>query len=83
MELREKELLKKQLASAVAALESALTALEAVFVWLEPEPKNKPEDQAKEPCSHPKERRVDMSTMGIKRWQCLDCDHIEEVKLNG
>lgn len=30
-------------------------------------------------CEHPKDRRRNESTMGHKRWRCLDCGHMEEV----
>lgn len=30
------------------------------------------------PCQHHPGRRIDLSTMGTHRWQCLDCNYIQE-----
>lgn len=33
------------------------------------------EDEA---CLHPPDRRKDLSTMGHRTWQCLDCGYLHE-----
>lgn len=30
------------------------------------------------PCDHPTDKRVDFSTMGVKRWKCSLCGYVYE-----
>lgn len=33
-------------------------------------------------CQHPTDQRIDMSTMGVDRWQCKLCGHQHEEVIN-
>ena len=66
-----KELIMNLLVSAGANIEAALSLLE-----------EEKDGQNGEQCAHPKDSRRDMSTMGWDRWECKDCGHVHEKKLN-
>jgi len=34
-------------------------------------------EQTQAVCSHPREKRKDISSMGVKRWMCTDCGYVE------
>lgn len=56
----------------IAQLEAMRAQIDATLFLLfedEPEPIS---------CQHPAESRVDMSTMGIQRWQCRICGYQHE-----
>ena len=61
----DKQVLMYQLLSLRAAVDAALALLSAE------------EPEQSKGCQHPEERRVDMSTMGHRKWRCRDCGHEE------
>lgn len=65
----------QQLLALRAALESALHQVDAALLILCPEAK-----QEEGECRHPPEKRKNISSMGIPRWQCGICGYIHEGK---
>ena len=79
---------EKETAYLLSLLNTAGAAIEAAFSLIE---KDMVEDKSNlKACQHPKDKRKDLSTMGIKRWQCQACGYLYESstgkggdKLNG
>ena len=55
----------------IEILEAAAAAIRAVI--------SSPEESPPAACDHPEDQRIDLSTMGVTRWQCKVCGHVEEV----
>lgn len=68
--------LMSQLLAMRAAIEGLANQVDAVLSVLCPVSSNVE-------CNHPKDKRQNLSTMGIERWKCRECGYIYEEKREG
>lgn len=63
-----------QLLALRTQFEAAAAQIDAILVSM----MDVEDESQTEVCQHPKDRRLDLSTMGHIRWQCKECGYLYE-----